>query len=151
MRAMPLLIGTWRLFLDGVEAQLTLSNLEASGKFRASVSSSLVATFFPHLSPLEYFELAGEGFWNEIGQEISFTLGGLRIGLPPLVLVFGGRQVRPASGADPAQDRVWTVAGEWRAAHPSLQPVTPLLASGPSDETARRFVFGWYAQIVQVL
>jgi hypothetical protein len=67
---------------------------------------------------------------------------------PPVgqqAVVFTGYQVRPSGGADPAQDQVWTLIGEFRHAFgPTEGIVMP-------DESARRFIFGWYAQITQVM
>lgn len=99
------------------------------------------------------FPMNGLGFWDEIGQAVSFSVAGATPGgnlATSVTLVFAGHQVSPPVGADPAQDQVWTLVGEFRhalAAPPRLpSPPTPI-----PDESARRSIFGWYAQITQTL
>jgi hypothetical protein len=146
---MPLLMGNWRFFVGGPEVPLTLSDLQASGRFKVSAPASLSGQLFPQLPPQGQFAMGGEGFWNEIGQSVSFGLINTTAVNTPVMLVFTGHQVRPAGGGDPAQDQVWTLVGEFRhvlAVSPPLPSATPL-----PDESARRFIFGWYAQITQVI
>lgn len=88
--------------------------------------------------------MTGFGFWNEIGQAISFTLHTATPETGSQTLVFTGYQVRPPAGPDPGQDLVWTLVGEFRHAFALRRIELP-------DESARRFVFGWYAQITQVV
>ena len=144
---MPLLTGNWRLFVGGPEETLGITDLQPSGNFAASVGPALVLHLFPALGgaagPLG---MSGRGFWNEVGQAIAFSL---RFNMPPLGhqnLLFTGYQVQPPGGADPAQDVVWTLAGEFQHVSGIGAPQTVL-----PDESARRFVFGWYAQITQVI
>jgi hypothetical protein len=141
---MPLLMGTWRLFVSGVnvETRLTLSDMGPDGRFK--VSSTTLSSKFGQANP---FPMSGEGFWNEVGQAVSFSLTGGVAGTVPLTLVFAGHQVPPAV-ADPAQDQVWTLVGECRHA---LVAVPPLQPQPVPDESARRSVFGWYAQITQIM
>jgi len=146
---MPLLMGAWRFFVGGPEIPLTLSDLQASGHFKVSAPVSLYGQLFPQFPPANRPPMNGEGWWNEIGQSVSFGMVNTT-GVPnPVMLAFTGHQVRPAGGGDPAQDQVWTLVGEFRhvlAVSPPLPSATPI-----SDESARRFIFGWYAQITQVI
>ena len=99
-------------------------------------------------------DLAGSGLWNELGQEITFTVGA-STGGAGVVLVFIGLQVQGPSSADPAQDVSWTLAGSFH--HPLALPslgagVTQAIPMPPlPHESTRRTRFGWYAQIRQVL
>jgi hypothetical protein len=153
---MPLLMGDWRFFVGGPELQLVTSDLQPSGHFKVS-SPGLSMRFAP--PPDNQFLMRGEGFWNDIGQAVSFTLSGAAPPPPPpgppgpppprlsVTLMFAGHQVSPTVAADPAQDQVWTLVGEFRHA---------LIAGPPPsipipDESARRSVFGWYAQITQII
>lgn len=40
---MPLLTGTWTLFMDGVSAALDVSNIDASGRFHATLAGTAVS------------------------------------------------------------------------------------------------------------
>jgi hypothetical protein len=152
---MPLFMGNWRFFVGGPEAQLVLSELQPAGRFK--VSANVSTQFAP--PPNNQFGMSGEGFWDELGQTVSFTLNGAPPPPPgggpagpvlPTTLVFAGHQVAPFTVvADPAQDQLWTLVGEFRHALIALPP----LASPPAipNESARRSVFGWYAQITQIV
>jgi hypothetical protein len=139
-------MGTWRFFVDGAEIPLTLSELQASGRFKVTVPAGLSSVLFPQLPPASTFPMSGQGLWNETGQEISFTLSGQGM-ITSATLVFAGIQVRPRTG-DPGQDLTWTLVGHYRhaLAAPAAQPIDLV-----ADESARRPVFGRYAQMNQVL
>jgi hypothetical protein len=148
---MPLLMGDWRFFVGvgGPEIPLTLSDLQASGHFKVSAPVSLYAQLFPQSPPQNRSPLGGEGWWNEIGQSVSFGLINTSGVTAPVMLAFTGHQVPPPGGGDPAQDQVWTLVGEFRhvlAVSGAIPAATPL-----PHESARRFIFGWYAQITQVI
>jgi hypothetical protein len=138
---MPLLIGTWRFFVGGPELQLAISDLQPNGRFGVEASTQLAV----QVGSPNPFLMLGEGFWDEIGQAVSFTLGGTTAGATPptVTLMFSGHQVSPATTGDPAQDQVWTLVGEFRHALFAGGAPTPLIPG----ESARRTAFGWYAQI----
>jgi hypothetical protein len=92
--------------------------------------------------------MSGEGFWDEIGQAVSFSLNGAAPGALPVTVVFTGHQVPPTAVADPARDQIWTLVGEFRHALIAQGPLPP---TPIPDESARRSVFGWYAQITQIV
>jgi hypothetical protein len=146
---MPLLMGNWRLFVGGLppDVRLVMSDLQPGGRFKVSSPGALSSRFVQGGMP---FPMSGEGFWDEVGQAVSFTVGGTPPPAPsvPVVVVFAGLQVAPTLVADPAEDQVWTLVGEFRHA---LTAVPPQLPVAIPDESARRSVFGWYAQITQVI
>jgi hypothetical protein len=150
---MPLLMGDWRLFVGGTQTSLVLRDLQASGRFKVSANQRLSTNLFPALPAGGSFPMDGEGFWNEVGQAISFSLTGTSaaVGNVPVTLQFTGYQVQPVfvAPADPAQDLIWTLVGEFRHAL-AVTPPLPSPALLP-NESARRFIFGWYAQITQVI
>ena len=118
--------------------------MQASGVFQVDAAPPFAAQLFPQLAgggppPT----MSGSGFWDETGQAILFSLQ-CSVAGPRQTIVFTGYQVHPPTGADPAQDLVWTLVGEFRHGFGSQAVVI-------SDESARRFIFGWYAQITQVV
>jgi hypothetical protein len=136
-------MGDWRLFVGGPEVLLNLSNLQAGGRFNAAsadVSLRLVNN---------QFFMGGEGFWDEIGQTVSFSLNGRAPGQLPVTVIFTGHQVAPTAAGDPAQDQIWTLVGEFR--HALVGQGAALPPAPIQDESARRSVFGWYAQITQII
>jgi hypothetical protein len=139
---MPLIQSTWRFFVGGPEVPLAISALQPAGNFEVSAGPALCAQLFPQVAAPP--KMTGFGLWNEIGQAISFTLQTATAETGPQTLVFTGYQVHPPEGADPAQDLVWTLVGEFRHAFGGRPILLP-------DESARRFVFGWHAQITQVI
>jgi hypothetical protein len=141
---MPLLTGNWRFFVGGPDVGLAITDLQPSGNFAVSAGLGLYAQLFPPVAMPP--NMTGFGLWNEIGQAISFTLQCNTPEVGRQALVFTGCQVHPAGGADPAQDLVWTLVGEFRHALFPGQAMVLL-----PDESARRSVFGWYAQIIQVM
>ena len=148
---MPLLMGDWRFFVGvgGPEIRPTLSELQAAGRFKVPAPASLYGELLPQIPPQNRPAMIGDGWWNEIGQSISFGMVNT-VGVPtPVMLSFSGYQVSPPGGGDPAQDQVWTLVGEFRH---TLAASGPLPAPPPiTGESARRFIFGWYVQITQVI
>jgi len=121
--------------------------LQPAGNFAVTVvGPEFTAQLFPQIGAAgeAVRTMIGWGFWNEISQAISFTLHLNTATVGQQALAFTGYQVHPPPGAGPGQDLVWTLVGEFR--HAFGGPMISL-----ADESARRFVFGWYAQITQIL
>jgi hypothetical protein len=146
---MPLLMGTWQLFVGGGPAvPLTISQPQSTQIVDVAAGSDLSARLVPGLTLENRFPMNGQGFWDESGQAISFGLTGQAAGATPVTYMFAGHQVvLPADGGDPAQDQLCTLVGEFQHV---LAQLPPFHAVGFSYENARRQSFGWYAQITQI-
>ena len=100
---MPLLMGTWSLFVDGIAGQLVLSNLDASARFSVTVPPPIPALLVgsPPLDPA--LQLTGGGFWNERSRtEIAFTVAAW-VGTPvfSVALTFTEPRLAPSPTTPP--------------------------------------------------
>jgi len=121
---MPLPIGTWKMNINGRELDFTIES-QQEGIFNFTL-------------------LAGSntGFWDEVSQTISFAL----LKPPNLtpVALFTGYLFRTPDNPAPGRDVVATLAGS--------VSVTPGSFAGANLITSsRRNVFGWFAQITEVV
>ena len=119
---MPLPSGTWKMNINGFLTDLQIEPTQGE----------LFTATFGGLPTLK-------GFWNEASQSVSF---GLPIG-DQSVLLFEGYAFRTPITPEPGQDVVVTLAGLVRVNTGSA--FTFLQAS------ARRNVFGWFAQITELI
>ena len=78
-----------------------------------------------------------EGFWDETSQTITF-----HVKEPDGIALFKGYLMRAAQGQEPGRDVMVTLAG-------SMQVAGSLVSF--FNATARRNVFGWFAQITEVV
>lgn len=130
---MPLPTGKWTVNLNGTEGELRIDMMNVDGSF----TGSLIAT-------------AITGFWNEITQTISFELG-----MPELIVPIGAVQPQATRGhfvgylfstpaaPVPGSDIKWTLTG--------FVSFPPGQGIGLAQPTSRRDVFGWFAEITQIV
>lgn len=88
---------------------LDIGPLQSTGQFTVSAATPLSAQLIPDLPTQSQFPMNGLGFWDEIGQAVSFSVAGATPGgnlATSVTLVLAGHQVSPPVGADPAQDQV---------------------------------------------
>lgn len=122
---MALPAGIWKANVNGREADFAIQSVE-EGRFTATL---LGKTF--------------EGFWDEVSQTITFSFTGVLRPPPepPAIALFKGYLFRTPENPAPGRDVVATLSG-------SAQ-VTGVAEALPG--TARRNVFGWFAQITEVV
>jgi len=118
---MPLPSGTWKTNINGFFTDL---QIQTQGELFTATLADAGLTF--------------RGFWNEASQSVSF---GLPVGEQNVVL-FEGYAFRTPITPEPGQDVEVTLAGLVRVTGTAF---TFLQAS------ARRNVFGWFAQITELI
>jgi hypothetical protein len=128
---MPLPAGTWKANVNGTAADLTIGGANPQG-----------------LVPVTFLNVNTQAFWNEVAQSLSIGLvvnfgGGAGVGI---VSVFEACLFRSPLNPQAGQDVTATLAGTFRV-------TAGTLAAGtfPAIPTSRRDVFGWYAQLTEVL
>ena len=125
---MPLPTGIWKINVNGTEDSLTI---EVAPNQQGAFSGRFLNT-------------ECIGFWDEPSQTITFIrpapAGG---GAGTTVALFKGYLFRSPPNPPPGQDVVATLAG--------FVQVTEGSAFEPAISTARRNVFGWFAQVPEVL
>ena len=126
---MPLPTGTWKMNVNGKELDFTIQAVqvqEGQGVFSAFLLGESLT-----------------GFWDEVSQTITF---GLTKGQGPgsAAAVFKGYLFRSPENPAPGRDVVATLAGSVQVSIGAFAGVN-LIAS------SRRNVFGWFAQIAEVL
>jgi len=129
---MSLPTGVWKLNVNGTEDSLTIQ-----------VPPNQQGFFSGHLLSREC-----SGFWDEASQTITFTDqvfpgGGGGVVGPLTIALFKGHLFRSPPNPEPGRDVVATLAG--------FVQVTEGAAFSPAVSTSRRNVFGWFAQITEVL
>ncbi|HKY28027.1 MAG TPA: hypothetical protein VJM12_08785 [Pyrinomonadaceae bacterium] len=120
---MPLPSGTWKMNVNGFLTDLQIQPTQ--GELFTATLADAGLTF--------------RGFWNEASQSVSF---GLPLGEQSVIL-FEGYAFRTPITPEPGQDVVVTLAGVVRVN--TGASFTFLQAS------ARRNVFGWFAQITELI
>jgi hypothetical protein len=125
---MPISSGDWKGVFNGVEAILHLDPPNAAGQ----ISGRLLNADF-------------RGFWDETTQAITFPLTVVFEGATPVIALFKGYMFRTPQNPEPGRDVLATLTGHFDLT-PSSAAVLPFVATG----TARRNIFGWYAQITEV-
>jgi hypothetical protein len=135
---MPLLTGTWKININGTEGDLNINSISADG------------TIFGTAINIPF-----SGFWNEAAQMIFFetitpiTANAGVSGNPPAVsggvarAQFTGYLFVTPPVSAPAADLRFTLSGYVRTPPSGGLGITP--------PTSRRFTFGWFAQITQVV
>ncbi len=126
---MPLPTGTWKMNVNGKELDFTIQSVqvqEGQGVFSAFLLAESLT-----------------GFWDEVSQTITF---GLTKGQGPggVAAVFKGYLFRSPENPAPGRDVVATLAG-------SVQVSIGAFAGANLIASSRRNVFGWFAQIAEVL
>ena len=121
---MPLPIGTWKMNINGRELDLTIESAQ-EGIFNLTLLGE-----------------AQTGFWDEVSQTISFAL--TKQPASTNVALFKGYLFRTPDNPAPGRDVVATLAGSV-----SLNPGS--FAGANLITSSRRNVFGWFAQITEVV
>jgi hypothetical protein len=128
---MPLSAGTWKANLNGTPVDLTIGGVDPQG-----------------LVPINLLGVNTHAFWNEVAQSLSIGLvvnfvGGAGAGI---VSIFEACLFRSPADPQAGQDVTATLAGTFRVAGGSVAQ-----GAFPAIPTSRRDVFGWYAQLTEVL
>jgi hypothetical protein len=124
---MPLPTGTWKMNVNGKELDFTIqSGGEVFNGFLLGESQT--------------------GFWDEVSQTITFGFSKKTAGPDGLaaVAVFKGYLFKSPENPAPGRDVVATLAG-------SVQVNIGSFAAANLITSSRRNVFGWFAQITEVL
>ena len=122
---MPLPTGIWKMNVNGKELDFLI----------ASVQEGLLSA--------RLFEDNQTGFWDEVSQTITFGLSQGQGGLATVV-VFKGYLYRSPENPAPGRDIVATLTG-------SVEVSAGSFAAANLITSSRRNVFGWFAQITEVL
>jgi hypothetical protein len=125
---MPLPLGNWKMNMNGRESDFFIEQVK-EGVFSSTLG------FGGGLQP--------RGFWDEASQTITFGLTTQEGDLVSVAL-FKGYLIRTPENAPPGRDVVATLAGSVEVSVGAF-PLLPLIGS------SRRNVFGWFAQITEVL
>jgi len=141
---MPLVEGEWKLFIDKKEVPLKIMDLDNKGHIQCTMENWVV---YGGAAPL-----LGDGFWNELGKQITFKAEKV---IPPgdsniIVFSFNGYLIEGTS-TEPAVDKLWTLVGTYQILMtktfiPSIPTNLGLLT-----QDSRRQKLGWYAQITEVI
>jgi hypothetical protein len=124
---MPLPTGTWKMNINGKELDFTIQSVQEGG-FSALLLGQSHA-----------------GFWDEVSQTITFGLTKAEQGdVSGVAAVFKGYLFRSPENPAPGRDVVATLAG-------SVQVSIGSFAAANLITSSRRNVFGWFAQITEVL
>jgi hypothetical protein len=128
---MPLPIGTWKAIVNGAETILRIDAPDQQGVFTGQIFGGRI-----------------KGFWSEPAQKIEFASyaeGGA--GNPsPLFGIFEGYLFRTPMNPEPGRDTTATLVGSLLASAQVLEvDVIPGVVP-----TARRYAFGWLAELVEV-
>jgi len=123
---MPLPTGTWKINVNGTEGEFTIEPLER-GVFVGKV-----------------LELDVRGFWDEASQTIAFMaiLGQAGPGFD--VRSYKGYLFRTPPNPERGRDVLATLSGFLQ-----VNALAPGVAAAEGGD-ARRNVFGWFAQIVEI-
>ena len=124
---MPIPSGDWKGNFNGVEAPIRFNPPNAAGQITGTFSN---------------FDF--RGFWDEVGQTVVFPVTIVFEGATPIIALFRGYMFRTPQQAEPGRDVLVSLSGHFEVTPASA--VLPFAATG----TARRNVFGWFAQIVEV-
>jgi hypothetical protein len=121
--------GTWKANLNGTEGDLVIDAPDQQGVFTG-----------------KFFGTDIKGFWEEASQTITFSLTVFFGGGSPTIALFKGYLFRTPPNAAPGRDLATTLTG-----FVQLNVGGAGAATFPALGTARRNIFGWLAQITEVL
>jgi hypothetical protein len=124
---MPLPIGRWKANVNGVESDLVIDPPNGQGLFLGTL-----------------FDTPMRGFWDEFSQTITFSVVISFEGAFPTVALFKGYLFRSPPNPEPGRDVLATLTG-FVQVNVGAVGVSPILG------TARRNVFGWLAQLTEVM
>jgi hypothetical protein len=120
---MSLPLGTWKMNINGEETDFQISLADGSGLFNATIVN---------------LQRTVSGFWDEASQTVTF---GLAIGQEN-VIMFKGYLFRTPPNPEPGRDIMATLVGVAQV---------NAMATRFLPANARRNVFGWFAQITEVV
>lgn len=130
---MPLPAGSWSANVNGVELGLKLGAIQDDGSFRGSLQNETI-----------------EGWWDEVSQSVTFRSGEFVATGPNTPEdatrfrgLYTGYLFRTPPTPSAGQDVEWTLVGS--------VVTTPPWPSVFTAGTARRHVFGWFAQLKQIV
>ena len=124
---MPLPLGTWKVNVDGQEGTLTIQSSDPLRILLDILGKNAI-----------------NGFWNEISQTITFGFSQGEFEENRVSGLFKGHLVRTPPFPGPGQDIVATLTG-------SLDLIGSVSFLPTVTVTSRRNVFGWFAQITEVV
>ena len=119
---MPLPIGTWKMNVNGTEFDLQIQSVQ-DGNLEGMFRGAAV-----------------RGFWNEASQTITFDVPTTSPEGKQAFTLFNGCLFRTPANPPPNQDVVATLTGFAEVTTPIFLPAN-----------SRRTVFGWFAQISEIL
>ena len=119
---MPLPIGTWKMNVNGTELDLQIQSVQ-DGNLDGMFRGAAV-----------------RGFWNEASQTITFDVPTTSPEGKQVFTLFNGCLFRTPANPTPNQDIVATLTGFAEVTTPIFLPAN-----------SRRTVFGWFAQISEIL
>ncbi len=138
---MPLVMGDWKLFIDKLQLTFNLNSMNNRGRFGCAIDR------IPSLGR----PLIGGGYWNDISQQIYFTVAAESDAPNSFVnYIFRGYQIEGVQTSDPAGDRLWSLTGIYDVSGINLDLDDVLNLAG-WDKFPRRQTFGWYAQITEII
>jgi len=126
---MSLPTGAWKANVNGTESELILHAPNEKGVFTGSFLGADL-----------------KGFWEESSQTITFSVTVFFGPGSPTIALFKGHLFRTPANPDPGRDVVATLTGVVQMNVGDAGPGT-----FPALGTSRRNVFGWLAQINEVL
>ena len=131
---MPLPPGTWKANINGIETSVSIGAPNQQGMFTGQLSVGQ-----PNEVPIR-------GFWDETSQTLTFSVTVAFENAYPYVAVFKAWLFRTPPNPPPGQDVLAMLTG-------FVQTTVGNTASStfPVLPTARRNVFGWFAQMTEVL
>jgi hypothetical protein len=127
---MPLPTGIWKMNLNGKELNFLIASIQG-GIFSA-----------------QFLDQNQTGFWDEVSQTITFGVSDGQGGLAA-VAAFKGYLFRSPEDPAPGRDVIATLAGSVQVS--SVQVSTGPFAKANLISSSRRNVFGWFAQITEVV
>ncbi|HYW48241.1 MAG TPA: hypothetical protein VE959_35585 [Bryobacteraceae bacterium] len=122
---MPLTSGKWTVNINGNVTTLQINPVDSSGAVTAALQGALISDVSPF-----------SGFWDEDAQKLTLFPP---LSLPLFEVYTGYLFTDPINLAGVTGSVIFTLVGFVEC----FQPITAFLTAN----TAKRSVFGWYAQI----
>jgi len=131
---MPLLTGEWNLNVNGNSALMGIASVNADGLIECRIAFGL-----PIAQDIRF-----TGFWNESAQSIFFeTASEERPGEGNYRAQFFGYLFNSQGSRPVGADIKWILCGHVSTSITRAFPGLPV--------NSRRTIFGWYAEIIQVV